>query len=206
MIVFRKARLRDAFARVETRAARSCLDGLLAAGGTASREIGRLAGQVIICPEIHEEETWLIVQHVIVDGCHLDAACAQGAQHRIHLGGGENEIAGDRSLAVARGLEVDRFRRSRSDRHFQRRPALWAALTIAVELLGPLLILAGRWVWLAPACSACSTVLAAFTANAFWTMQGEARFMATNAFFEHLAWSAVSCCSPWPTANTGRAP
>jgi uncharacterized membrane protein YphA (DoxX/SURF4 family) len=30
------------------------------------------------------------------------------------------------------------------------------------------------------------TGLAALTANAFWTMQGDARFMATNAFFEHI--------------------
>ena len=71
--------------------------------------------------------------------------------------------------------------------HFSTRPpALWAALTIAVELLGPLLILAGRWVWLGAGMLGVFTMLAAFTANAFWTMQGEARFMATNAFFEHL--------------------
>ena len=29
-------------------------------------------------------------------------------------------------------------------------------------------------------------VLAAIVANGFWTMEGPARFMATNAFFEHL--------------------
>jgi uncharacterized membrane protein YphA (DoxX/SURF4 family) len=65
-------------------------------------------------------------------------------------------------------------------------PALWAALTIAVELIGPALILSGRFVWLGAGTLGVFTVLAAFVANAFWTMEGEARFFATNAFFEHL--------------------
>ncbi len=65
-------------------------------------------------------------------------------------------------------------------------PALWAALTIAVELIGPLLILSGRFVWLGAGMLGVFTVLAAFTANAFWTMHGQERFGATNAFFEHL--------------------
>jgi uncharacterized membrane protein YphA (DoxX/SURF4 family) len=66
-------------------------------------------------------------------------------------------------------------------------PALWAALTIAVELVGPVLILAGRWVWLGAGMLGVFTLLAAFTANAFWTMPpGPERFGATNAFFEHL--------------------
>ena len=30
------------------------------------------------------------------------------------------------------------------------------------------------------------TLLAAIVANAFWTMEGQDRFIATNAFFEHL--------------------
>lgn len=66
-------------------------------------------------------------------------------------------------------------------------PALWAALTIALELIGPLLILSGRLVWLGAGMLGVFTLLAAFTANAFWTMPiGQDRFMATNAFFEHL--------------------
>nr|WP_210425744.1 MULTISPECIES: DoxX family protein [unclassified Novosphingobium] len=65
-------------------------------------------------------------------------------------------------------------------------PALWAGITIAVELLGPALILAGRLVWLGAGMLGVFTVLAACTANAFWTMQGAERFAATNAFFEHL--------------------
>ncbi|OAN58389.1 DoxX family protein [Sphingomonas sp. TDK1] len=66
-------------------------------------------------------------------------------------------------------------------------PALWAALTIAVELVGPVLILAGRWVWLGAGMLGVFTLLAACTANAFWTLPpGPERFGATNAFFEHL--------------------
>jgi uncharacterized membrane protein YphA (DoxX/SURF4 family) len=66
-------------------------------------------------------------------------------------------------------------------------PAFWAALTIAVEIVGPLLILSGRLVWLGTGMLGVFTLLAAVTANAFWTMPtGQDRFMATNAFFEHL--------------------
>jgi uncharacterized membrane protein YphA (DoxX/SURF4 family) len=66
-------------------------------------------------------------------------------------------------------------------------PALWAAITIAIELIGPLLILSGRMVWLGAGMLGVFTLLAAFKANAFWTMpMGQDRFMATNAFFEHL--------------------
>jgi uncharacterized membrane protein YphA (DoxX/SURF4 family) len=66
-------------------------------------------------------------------------------------------------------------------------PAIWAALTIAVEIVGPLLILSGRLVWLGAGMLGVFTFLAAVTANAFWAMPtGQERFMAINAFFEHL--------------------
>jgi len=66
-------------------------------------------------------------------------------------------------------------------------PALWAALTIAVELVGPLLILTGRLVWLGAGMLGVFTFFAALLANAFWAMPaGPERFGATNAFFEHM--------------------
>lgn len=66
-------------------------------------------------------------------------------------------------------------------------PALWAALTIAIELIGPLLVLSGRLIWLGAGMLGVFTLLAAFTAIAFWSMPaGPERFGATNAFFEHL--------------------
>jgi uncharacterized membrane protein YphA (DoxX/SURF4 family) len=65
-------------------------------------------------------------------------------------------------------------------------PAPWAALTIAVEILGSVLILANRLTWLGAGMLGVFTALAAFKANAFWTMSGAERFAATNTFFEHL--------------------
>lgn len=65
-------------------------------------------------------------------------------------------------------------------------PAIWAILTITVELVGAGLILSGRLVWLGAGLLGGFTLLAAFVANDFWTMAGEARFHAANAFFEHL--------------------
>ncbi len=66
-------------------------------------------------------------------------------------------------------------------------PAIWAVLTIAIEIVGPVLILTRRWLWLGAGMLGVFTLLAAFKANAFWTMAaGHERFMATNAFFEHL--------------------
>ena len=65
-------------------------------------------------------------------------------------------------------------------------PALWAALTILVELVGPLLILLDRALWLGAGALGVFTVLAALIANDFWTRAGPERFMATNAFFEHV--------------------
>jgi uncharacterized membrane protein YphA (DoxX/SURF4 family) len=65
-------------------------------------------------------------------------------------------------------------------------PAVWAILTIAVELVGAGLILSGRLVWLGAGLLGGFTLVAAFVANDFWTMADEARFHAVNAFFEHL--------------------
>lgn len=75
--------------------------------------------------------------------------------------------------------------------HFGMQPAaLFAAATIAVELIGPALILLDRLAWLGAGMLGLFTLLAAMVANAFWTMpvsgQAQDRFMAINAFFEHL--------------------
>ncbi|WP_296594887.1 DoxX family protein [Phenylobacterium sp.] len=66
-------------------------------------------------------------------------------------------------------------------------PALFAALTIVVELVGSALVMTRHWAWLGAGMLGVFTGLAALTANAFWAMPaGHDRFMATNAFFEHL--------------------
>ena len=64
--------------------------------------------------------------------------------------------------------------------------AFWAALTIFVQLTAPALVISGRLVWLGAGALAVFTALTAFLAHAFWTMQGEARFMAMNIFLEHF--------------------
>jgi uncharacterized membrane protein YphA (DoxX/SURF4 family) len=72
--------------------------------------------------------------------------------------------------------------------HFGVHPAaLSAAATIAVELGGPLLILSGRLVWLGAGALGVFTAFAAIVANPFWAMPpGAERFMAMNAFLEHV--------------------
>jgi len=71
--------------------------------------------------------------------------------------------------------------------HFGFHPGwIWACLAIAVELIGPLLIITGRWVWLGAGALGVLTAIASMAANNFWDLQGQARFEATNAFFEHI--------------------
>jgi uncharacterized membrane protein YphA (DoxX/SURF4 family) len=71
--------------------------------------------------------------------------------------------------------------------HFGLQPAwLWATAAISVELAGSLLVMVGRWVWLGAGALGVLTAVAMLTANNFWTMTGHDRFIALNAFFEHL--------------------
>lgn len=71
--------------------------------------------------------------------------------------------------------------------HFGLHPGwLWAAAAIIVELGGSLLVVLNRFVWLGAGALGVLTFVAMLTANAFWTMGGHERFMAMNAFFEHL--------------------
>jgi uncharacterized membrane protein YphA (DoxX/SURF4 family) len=71
--------------------------------------------------------------------------------------------------------------------HFGLQPAwLWAAAAVVVELGGSALVIFGRWVWLGAGGLGVLTAIAMFTANDFWAKTGLERFMAVNAFFEHL--------------------
>jgi uncharacterized membrane protein YphA (DoxX/SURF4 family) len=71
--------------------------------------------------------------------------------------------------------------------HFGLHPGwLWAAAAIVIELGGSLLVVVNRFVWLGAGGLGVLTFVAMLTANAFWTMGGHEKFMATNAFFEHL--------------------
>lgn len=71
--------------------------------------------------------------------------------------------------------------------HFGLHPAaLWAVVTIVVELIASVLVISGRWVWLGAGALGVLTGVASLVANNFWALSGHDRFTATNAFFEHL--------------------
>jgi len=86
--------------------------------------------------------------------------------------------------------------------HFGLQPAwIWAGAAVAVELGGSVLVIIGRLVWLGAGALGVMTAVAMLAANNFWVMDGHARFMAANAFFEHLGLIAglalVSIQSLW---------
>lgn len=71
--------------------------------------------------------------------------------------------------------------------HFGLQPAwLWAVMAIVVELIGAGLVVVNRFVWLGAGALGVLTSVAMLTANDFRHMDGHDRFMALNAFFEHL--------------------
>jgi uncharacterized membrane protein YphA (DoxX/SURF4 family) len=63
---------------------------------------------------------------------------------------------------------------------------LWAAAAIVIELVGPALILTGLAVWLGAGALGVLTAIAMASADTFWSMHGQERFIAANTFFEHL--------------------
>ena len=96
--------------------------------------------------------------------------------------------------------------------HFGLQPAgFWATAAIIVELAGSALVIAGRWVWLGAGGLGVLTAVAMLTANNFWAMTGHDRFMALNAFFEHLGLiagfvlvSVISARTPLPHSSTAQ--
>jgi uncharacterized membrane protein YphA (DoxX/SURF4 family) len=71
--------------------------------------------------------------------------------------------------------------------HFGLHPGwIWASFAIAVEIIAPILILSGRFVWLGAGALGVLTAIATYVANDFWNMTGQAHFMAMNTFFEHI--------------------
>ncbi|WP_051376767.1 DoxX family protein [Burkholderia sp. WSM2232] len=71
--------------------------------------------------------------------------------------------------------------------HFGLNPGwLWAGLAIFVEIAGSLCVVFNRLTWLGAGALAVLTLVAMLVANNFWVLEGAARFMALNSFFEHL--------------------
>jgi uncharacterized membrane protein YphA (DoxX/SURF4 family) len=59
--------------------------------------------------------------------------------------------------------------------HFGLHPGwLWASLAIVVELVGPILLISGRFVWLGAGALGVLTFIASVLANDFWNMSGHA--------------------------------
>jgi len=89
--------------------------------------------------------------------------------------------------------------------HFGLEPAwAWAIATIVVELGGSLLLIWGRLVWLAAGALGVLTAIAMLVANNFWAMEGQARFLAMNSFFEHLGLIAGLALAAKMAASTAR--
>lgn len=71
--------------------------------------------------------------------------------------------------------------------HFGLYPGtVWAALSILVELGGSALVISGRFVWLGAGALGVLTAVATIVADDFWQLEGHARVLAMNGFFEHL--------------------
>ena len=90
---------------------------------------------------------------------------------------------------------IERRRRNGVDQRF----------AVAVELVGSIMVLFDWKGWFGAGMLGVFTVLAAAIANDFWTMTGHDRFMATNAFFEHLglagAFVMAAMISRWHARN-----
>jgi len=63
---------------------------------------------------------------------------------------------------------------------------LWAAAAIFIEIVGSLLVIFNRFVWLGAGALGCLTGVAMLVANDFWNYSGPAFFSTFNSFFEHL--------------------
>ncbi|KVD36583.1 DoxX family protein [Burkholderia sp. MSMB1459WGS] len=86
---------------------------------------------------------------------------------------------------VAKALDFDGAVAEQA--HFGLQPAaLWAALAIAVEIVGSLCVVFRRFTWLGAGSLGMLTLVAMCVANDFWNRSGAEHFMALNSFFEHL--------------------
>lgn len=89
--------------------------------------------------------------------------------------------------------------------HFGLAPAVpVAALTIVVELGASALILSGIYRWAGALVLAAFTLGATFIANRFWEMAQPERFIAANAFFEHIGLVGAFILVAWHDLQQAR--
>jgi uncharacterized membrane protein YphA (DoxX/SURF4 family) len=88
-------------------------------------------------------------------------------------------------------------------RHFGLTPAApFAACVLLLELIGSLAVLCGVLRYAGALALALFTVGATLTANRFWALPPTERFMATNAFFEHLGLAGALMLVAWHDVRT----
>jgi uncharacterized membrane protein YphA (DoxX/SURF4 family) len=91
--------------------------------------------------------------------------------------------------------------------HFGLAPAaLFAIATIVLELAAPFAILSGRYRWLGALALAAFTLMATFIANRFWELAPPERFMAANAFFEHIGLVGAFLLVAWHDVRSRQHP
>src|SRR5262245_29828780 len=73
-------------------------------GLQAPRELDR----IVVCPEVHVEQSRGVTETMIVQRRRLDTVLPKRLGDAVHLTGDEHEIAGDRCLAIAGRLKVER--------------------------------------------------------------------------------------------------
>src|SRR3954452_11538700 len=73
--------------------------------------------RIVMRPEMHEEEAWLLTDHVVVHGCNLYTVLAQCLHHRRDFLVGQNEIAGNRRFAAAERLKINGVRQTHARRY-----------------------------------------------------------------------------------------
>ena len=61
---------------------------------------------IIICPKVKEEEAWLLVQHVAVNGRYLHAICPKRANDRVHLVAGQDKVTCNSRFTAAVGWKL----------------------------------------------------------------------------------------------------
>src|SRR5215207_5446957 len=86
----------------------------LGAGGLVKRR-AQCAGElerVIMRPEMHKNQAWLLAQHMTVNRGHLDTVGAQHPEYLLHFLCRQHEVAGDGGVTTASRLEVDSGRDS----------------------------------------------------------------------------------------------
>jgi uncharacterized membrane protein YphA (DoxX/SURF4 family) len=81
---------------------------------------------------------------------------------------------------------------------------VWAVFAIVIELVGPLLVISGYFVWLGAGAIGVLTAIAMVVSTPFWSLAGTARFVAVNGFFEHMGLIAGCVMAALLAEHAGR--